>query len=205
MSSSSDLLEENYYPIQLNFKIATLHNDFTATDALGNVRAYCKQKLFKFKEHVQIFGDMDQRDLKFEIRADKWLDFNTSYAFTDDRGTALGRVVRKGWRSIWKAHYQIFDEQGQQDFDIREKNAWVKVADGLLSEIPVLGIFTGYLFNPSYSITRPDGTLVCHFVKEPSFFGRKFTLHKESHFEKGEEDRILLAMMMMVLLERRRG
>ncbi len=200
-----DLLEENYYPLHLRFNIATLHNDFTATDSLGNVRAYAKQKLFKFKEHVQIFGDISQHELKFEIRANKWLDFNTSYSFTDANGKNLGRVVRKGWKSLWKAQYEIYDENDQQDLVIQEKNAWIKVADGVLSEIPLLAIFTGYLFNPSYTLTRPDGTLVCTFKKDPSFFGRKFSLHKESEFEKGEEDRILLSMMMMVLLERRRG
>lgn len=201
----TDLLEQNYYPLHFQFKIATLHNDFTATDSLGNVRAYTKQKLFKLKEHVQVFADTSQAELKFEIRANKWLDFNTSYSFTDAMGKNIGRVVRKGWRSIWKAHYIIFDETDTQDLEIHEKNAWVKVWDSLLSEVPLLGILSGYFFNPAYNITRPDGTLVCTFKKDASFFGRKFTLHQEAAFEKGEEDRILLGLMMMVLLERRRG
>ena len=87
-----------------------MHNDFTATDSIGNVRAYAKQKLFRLKEHVQIFGDTSQAELKYEIRANKWLDFNTSYSFTDAAGNNLGRVVRKGWKSLWKAQYLIFDE-----------------------------------------------------------------------------------------------
>lgn len=202
---STDLLEQHYYPLQFKFKVTTLHNDFTATDSIGNVRAYAKQKLFKLKEHVQVFGDTDQRELKYEIRADQWLDFNASYSFTDAGGRTLGRVVRKGWRSMWKANYLLFDEKDQQDLEIKEKNAWVKVWDSLFSELPLLGLFTGYLFNPSYTLTRPDGTLVATFKKEASFLGRKFTLHKEAEFEKGEEERILLGMMMMVLLERRRG
>ncbi len=202
---AADLLEENYYPLKLQFKIATLHNDFSATDALGNVRAYAKQKLFKFKEHVQIFSDVSQTELKYEIKANKWLDFNTSYTFTNAAEKKLGRIVRKGWRSLWKAHYIIFDENDTQDLEIHEKNAWVKVWDSLLSELPLVGLFSGYFFNPAYTLTRPDGTLVCTFKKEASFWGRKFILHKESAFENGEEDRILLSLMMMVLLERRRG
>ena len=52
---------------------------------------------------------------------------------------------------------------------------------------------------------RPDGTLVATFKKEASFFGRKFHLYQEAAFEQGEEQRIQLGLMMMALLERRRG
>ena len=202
---STDLLQTNYYPLELKFKIGTIHNDFIATDALGNTRAYVKQKLFKFKEHVTVFADESQQEIKFEIKADRWLDFNVSYSFTNAQGLGLGRLVRKGWKSIWKSHYIIFDEQNQTDLVINEKNAWVKVWDSLFSEIPIAGMFTGYLFNPSYLVTRPDGTVVCTLRKQASFFGRKFSLSLDTNFEKGEEDRVLLSVMMMVLLERRKG
>lgn len=202
---ATNLPDQHHYPLHLQFKIATLHNDFTATDALGNTIAYARQKMFKLKEHVQVFSDTGQADLKYEIRANQWLDFNTSYSFIDAAGRNLGRLVRKGWKSLWRASYLLFDENDQQGLFIKEKNAWVKVWDGMLSEVPLLGIFSGYLFNPAYTVTRPDGTLICSFKKDASFWGRKFTLHKEAEFEKGEEDRVLLGLMMMVLLERRRG
>lgn len=205
LNMQTDLLEKDNYPVQFKFRVTTLHNDFTATDSLGNTLAFVKQKLFKLKEHVKVFTDDSQATLKYEIRASKWLDFNASYAFTDAEGNNMGRVVRKGWRSLWKASYLIYDQNDQQDLIIQEKNAWVKVWDGLLSEIPLVGIFSGYFFNPTYVLTRPAGTLVCSFKKESSFFGRNFSLHKEAPFEPGEEDRIMLGLMMMVLLERRRG
>jgi uncharacterized protein YxjI len=200
-----DLLQQNYYPIKISFKIGTIYNDFTAFDSVGNTLGNCKQKLFKFKEHVQIFEDTSQQAIKYEIRADKWLDFNTTYRFTDKNGNDLGRLVRKGWRSLWKAEYFLYDENDNQDAVIREKNAWTKVFDGLLSEIPILGLFSGYVFNPSYTVKRPDGTLIATIKKLPSFFGRNFTIENDASFEHGEEDRVLLGTMMLLLLERRRG
>jgi hypothetical protein len=79
------------------------------------------------------------------------------------------------------------------------------VLDSLLIEVPIIGFFTGLIANPKYKICRPGGTIVCLLKKTPSMWGRKFTLSNEVAFEHGEEDRILLGVMMMVLLERRRG
>ncbi len=193
------------YPLDLKFNIATLANDFTATDAEGLTIAYVKQKMFKLKEKVVVFSDKTQTEEKYHINANKWLDFNTSYNFTDKDGKELGRVARKGWKSLWKAKYELYDENDKQDLIIKEDNAWVKVFDTLLGEIPVLGIFTGYLFNPKYSITRPDGTVVARLSKKSSFFGRNFSIEKLKDFEEGEELRVFLGSMMMLLLERRRG
>ncbi len=202
---NSNYLDNVFYPYDFSFKIGTIHNDFIAKDATGITKAFVKQKLFKFKEHVEVFSDETRSEILFDIRANKWLDFNTTYSFTNASGENVGRLARKGWRSIWKASYELYDERDQQDLVINEKNAWVKVMDAVLSEIPVLGIFTGYLFNPSYTVKRPDGTLVATFTKQPSFFGRKFKLTQDAAFEAGEEQRIQLGLMMMALLERRRG
>lgn len=198
-------LDNVFYPYDFKFRIGTIHNDFTATDATGQTKAFVKQKLFKFKEHVEVFSDESREHLLYNIRANKWLDFNTSYSFTTWDGDNVGRVARKGWRSLWKASYELYDENDQQDLIIHEKNAWVKVIDGLLSEIPIAGIFTGYFFNPTYMVKRPHGTLVATFSKQRSFFGRKFKLIQEAPFENGEEQRVQLGLMMLALLERRRG
>lgn len=199
------MLENELYPYTFKFNIATFHNDFVMKDITGQTKAYVKQKLFKLKEHVRVFTDETESQIAYEIKADKWLDFNTSYSFLKQDGSSIGRLARKGWKSLWKAQYELYDENDHQDLIIQEKNAWVKVADGLLSEIPILGLLTGYLFNPSYTVKRPDGTLVCMFKKMPSLMGRTFQLTKEAEFESGEEDRIKLGLMMMSLLERRRG
>ena len=200
-----DQLDNVFYPYKFNFRIGTIHNDFIAKDATGATKAFVKQKLFKFKEHVEVFSDESRSEKLYDIRADKWLDFNTTYSFSTKEGESVGRLARKGWRSIWKASYEIYDKNDHQDLIIQEKNAWVKVMDAILTEIPVLGIFCGYFFNPSYIVKRMDGTLVATFSKSASFLGRKFTLVQDATFLQGEEQRIHLGLMMMALLERRRG
>ena len=193
------------FPLQLTFKVTTLSNDFVATDANGNTVAYVRQKMLRLLEEVQVFSNENRSELNYTIRANRWLDFNSTYTFTNRMGYEVGRIVRKGWASLWKAHYEIFDEKQQSDLIIREENPWAKMFDSMLGEIPLLGILSGYLFHPSYIVTRPNGTEVVRLTKQPSFWGRKFTVDKLSSFEAGEEERIVLGLMMMILLERQRG
>lgn len=193
------------FPLKLTFKIGTISNDFVAQDASGNTVAYVRQKMLRLLDEIEVFADESRSDLRYTIRANKWLDFSATYTFTDRFGREIGRVSREGWASLWKSHYEIYDENQNRDFTIREENPWAKVLDGMLGEIPVLGMLTGYLFHPSYIVFRPDGTQIARLKKEPSFFGRYFTIDKLSEFETGEESRVLLSLMMMILLERQRG
>ncbi|RYD74827.1 MAG: hypothetical protein EOP53_17550 [Sphingobacteriales bacterium] len=194
-----------HYPLNFTFKISTFSNDFIITDAGGNTLYFVRQKMFKFIEEVNVYSDETKNQQLYTINANKWIDFSAAYTFTNQLGNIIGSVARKGWASLWKAHYEVLDTSKHNDFIIREENAWVKVGDALLSEIPVLGIFTGYLFNPSYIVTNQNGDIIMRLKKEPSFFGRKFSLTKLGFVEEQQEERIILSLMMMILLERRRG
>lgn len=193
------------FPLDLTFKISTLSNDFVTQDANGITVAYVRQKMLKLIDEIQVYTDESRSELIYTIKANQWLDFSASYAFTDAKGKDIGRVARKGWASLWKANYDIFDELQIKQLFVREENPWAKVFDTLLSEIPFLNLLTGYFFHPSYAVSRPDNTKIARLRKVQSFFGRRFVIEKLAEFEKGEEERILLGLMMMILLERRRG
>ncbi|CDT17213.1 MULTISPECIES: hypothetical protein [Sphingobacterium] len=194
------------YPLSFLFKISTFHNDFTIKDSEDRTLFYVRQKLFKLKEEIMIFSDESRSEQQYSIKADRWLDFNANYTFTDHKTTEIiGKVGRKGMRSIWKANYNAFDRDGVEDYKIQEDNGWVKVGDSFLGEIPILNILTGYLFNPSYTMYDKEGNKVLQLQKKPSFFGRKFTLDKLAEVDPKDETRLILCFMMMILLERERG
>ncbi len=108
-------------------------------------------------------------------------------------------------KSLWKAHYDILDAANNASFTIREENPWTKVFDALLGEVPVVGMFTGYMFHPAYLVSRADGTIVLRLEKLPAFLEGKFKIDKQAEMSADEETRALLSLMMMILLERRRG
>jgi uncharacterized protein YxjI len=193
------------YPLFLKFKLTTLSSDFTITDSNENSLAYVRQKMFKLKEDVVVFNNESKSQENFRIRANQWIDFNASYAITDSFGKNLGKIARKGMRSIWKATYNIFDENDTQKYKVQEENAWVKVLDGMVGEIPIIGMFTGYFLNPSYIVHDNNGKEIYRLKKMPSFFGRKFQLDQINDIPDHEETLVVLSLMMMVLLERAKG
>ena len=193
------------FPIELSFKILALASQIYIRDADGNLFGYVKQKMFKLKEDINIFTDENQSQQRFNIKADRVIDFSARYNFTDEQGQPNGSIKRQGMRSIWKANYDVFDAAGNQIFKINEENGWVKVADSLVGEIPIVGMFTGYVFNPSYIVSRSNGTAVARLQKQPAFFESKFQLSKLGELNSDEENKVLLGVLMMILLERRRG
>lgn len=174
------------------------------SDSEGKLVYYVKQKLFKLKESVVVYSDENQNKELYKINADRIIDFSASYFFTNAKGDRLGSVRRSGMKSIWKAHYTILDKSDSAIMTIREENPWIKVADALLGEIPILGILMGYLFHPSYIVTLDDGKKIFRLKKRPSFFERSFLIEKISDYNSNEEI-LLLGLMMLILLERSRG
>jgi uncharacterized protein YxjI len=193
------------FPLSFTFNIGTLANDFVCKDAEGQTVAYVRQKLFRLVDEVIVYTDESRSQEIYRINADRWIDFSANYTFTNPMGEELGRIARRGWISIWRANYELYDEDRKQDLLISEENPWIKVADNLLGEIPILSLFTGYILHPSYILKRPDGTEVARLIKEASFWGRKFRVEQLSGFDPGEQERIVLGLMMMILMERQRG
>ncbi len=193
------------YPIELSFKILALASQIYIRDANGALIGYVKQKMFKLKEDIGVFADENKTQLLFNIKADRIIDFSASYRFTDAAGNVLGSIKRKGMRSILKAHYLIFDANDRQVMEIREENAWIKVIDSFVGEIPIIGIFSGYVFNPAYLVSRMNQETILRLKKEPAFLESKFKLEPQAKIESDDETLVLLGVLTMTLLERSRG
>ena len=199
-------LEGIQYPLTLSFKVFALASQATVTDATGRTILYTKQKMFNFREHVEIWTDKSQGTRLAEIKANKVIDWSARYFSTDADGGAIGSIGRRGWRSMWKAHYETFNPgDNNADFSIHEENAWIKVADSLLSEIPLVGMFSGYFLHPSYLATRASGSPAMRMTKQPAFWEGRFKIEKLGPMTPREELNLFLSFMMLVLLERRRG
>lgn len=193
------------FPIDLTFKILALASQIYIRDANGNMLGYVKQKLLKLKEDINVFSDDKQSNVLFNIKADRVIDFSAKYNFSDSQGNRIGSIKRKGMRSIFKANYEIRDAADNHVMNINEENGWIKVIDSLVGELPIVGMFTGYFFNPAYILSRVDGTAIARLQKQPAFLEGKFQITSQGQMNGDEETRALLSFLTMTLLERARG
>jgi uncharacterized protein YxjI len=195
------------YPLQISFKLLALAPRMFVRDATGKDVFFVSQKVLALKEDVRIYQDESKSRQLFQIKADRIIDFSAQYHISNaETNQAVGSVKHKGMRSIWKATYLIFNPAGEQVYQIQEDNPWAKVGDALFSELPILGLFSGYLFHPTYSAKDMSGNPLMRLDKKPSFFERSYEVHKLSDkLDNTSEELILMSYMMMIQLERSRG
>lgn len=193
------------YPLQMHFKIMALAPQIKVTDAVGETVCYVKQKMFKLKEAVNVFQDESQQAKLCEIKADRIIDFSANYHFFDNNGESFGGLRRKGMRSIWKAHYHLLNEGDTQLGTINEENPMSKVADSFFGEIPLVGMFSGYLFHPKYLLSNMSGQPQMRLEKQPAMWEGKYKIDKLAEVDPVDELRSLMGFLMMTLLERQRG
>lgn len=193
------------YPLTLTFKLLAFAPQIYVRDASGNLVGYVKQKLFRLKEAVTVFADEAQTTPVATIAADRVLDISAEYHFKDRAGRSLGHIKRHGLRSLWRAHYDIFDEQRQLRFSVHEEKPLVKVLDGIMEGIPIIGSFSGYFFHPSYLMTDAAGAPVMRMTKQAAFFEGRYRVDSLASLPPDDETRATLGWLMLTLMERERG
>jgi uncharacterized protein YxjI len=194
------------FPLDLRFKTLALAPQISVTDAQGRLLYYVRQKAFKLRESITVFADAEQTRALYRVEADRVIDFGARYTIEDaDTGATLGAVRRRGLRSIWRAHYEV-ERGGATVFEAREENPWIKVADGLLGELPVVGLLSGYLLHPAYRLTAAGGAPALRMKKAAALFEGRYTIERAAPAAAEADERLaVLGLLMLVLLERSRG
>ncbi len=193
------------YPLTLTFKIAALAPQISVTDASGREILYVRQKLLKLRDKIKVYSDSSQSQELYEINAGSILDFSALFTFTDSQGRVVGSVQRQGMRSLWRATYEIQGPGGNL-YTIVEEQPWLRVIDHYVEDIPIVGMFTSMIFSPTYGLQRAaTGQTDLRITKQRRMWSRTFTVENlAGPLPETEEVATILAIMIMVLHERRR-
>ena len=195
------------YPVTLTFKLVALAPQIFVRDASGNEILYVRQKLLKLKEKIHVFSDSSQSRELYQINADRVLDISARYTITGSQGEVVGNIQRRGMKSFWKASYEVSASTGAR-YEIEEENPWAKVLDGLIGEIPVIGLLTGLFLHPKYRVQEiATQRTVLRITKHRALLESRFEINQEpgAVLDAPSETAALLGILLMTLLERERG
>jgi hypothetical protein len=196
------------YPLKLTFKIMSFSPQVSVQDAGGKEEFFVHQKALKLKEDVSVYADSSKNRELYRIQADRMMGVSIRYNFTDSiSGAAFGAIRRDGMRSIFKAAYSIFAEGDQPTHHLKEDNSWVRALHLLFRDITIIGMFAGYLFNPTFTLYQSGSeTPVMHLKKLPALMYHAYEITKLSEpANEAEETRLLLGLMQMTLVEHTRS
>ncbi|MGE3165244.1 MAG: hypothetical protein AB7O52_10090 [Planctomycetota bacterium] len=109
---------------------------FHVFDPAGNLLLTSRQKAFRLKEDIRVFGDADLQDERMLIRARQIVDFSAAYDVVDaPSGVKIGALRRKGWRSIMRDSWEFLDEDDRPVAQLTEDSLFKAMLRRFLSNL----------------------------------------------------------------------
>jgi len=151
-----------------------LGSTFRLFDTAGNLQFYIKQKAFKLKEEINVFGDEQQSDKRMVIKARSISDFSGGYDIIDAAtGETIGAGQRQGLKSMFKDEWDILDADGASCGKVVEQGGMFAVLRRMIKlfqwipqkyQVSYMGEPVGMIkqrFNPfqlAYDVQFDEGT-----------------------------------------------
>ena len=173
---------------------------FYLLDEEGDVIGYCSQKAFKLKEDIRVYTDDSMTDELLVIKARNIIDFGATYDVTDpaDDDRSVGSYRRKGWTSLVRDEWLIFDAEGNEAGKIQEDSAGLAIVRRLIGGVALL-------FAPQAYSVEIDDEKVAEMVTSRNPFIYKLNVTLESDAD-GADPRLLLAgAILLAAIEGRQG
>ena len=121
---------------------------FHIYDTLGNVAFYSKQKAFKLKEDIRVYGDTQMTSELLLIKARGVIDLGMTYDVIDSTtGTTVGALKRKGLKSIIRDEWLILDTNDNEIGLIQEGSGALALLRRFIKIVSFISpqVFNGYL------------------------------------------------------------
>jgi hypothetical protein len=121
---------------------------FHIYDKHGNLAFYSKQKAFKLKEDIRVYGDKEMTSELLVIKARGVIDLGMTYDVIDSTtGTAVGALKRKGLKSIIRDEWLILDTNDNEIGLIQEESGALALLRRFIKLVSFISpqVFNGYI------------------------------------------------------------
>lgn len=146
---SSPVYHQNQYLIRRKV-LKIFGAAFHIYDMAGNLAFYSKQKAFKLKEDIRIYGDQAMTSELLCIRARGVIDLGMTYDVIDSTTQqVVGSLKRKGLKSLFRDSWVILDVNDQEIGTMQEESGALallrRFIGGALVQIVAPQQFNGYI------------------------------------------------------------
>jgi len=98
----------------LKRQVLALTGKFRFYNPQGELVLFCEQKMFRLREDFRLYSDEQKSQEVLMIKARQILDFAAAYDVIDSlSGAKIGALRRRGFASIVRDRWEIFDPQDQ--------------------------------------------------------------------------------------------
>ena len=146
---SNSVYHQNQYVIRRKV-LKIFGAAFHIYDMQGNLAFYSKQKAFKLKEDIRVYGDQAMTSELLCIKARGVLDFGMTYDVIDSTTQqVVGSLRRKALKSILRDSWTILDVNDQEVGTIQEESGALAILrrfiGGFLVQVMAPQKFNGYI------------------------------------------------------------
>ena len=174
-----------------------LGNSFHVFDERGEIVGYCNQKRLRLREDIRFYTDDRKTEELLTLKARSILDFGTTYDITLPTGEQVGSLRRRGFKSLVRDEWLVFDERGTQIATIQEKGSFASVLRRLNDAVALLSPQTYELRRHGPAEKPAAGALVATFRRHfnPIIYRLGVTVHAD---DEQLDDLVLLAIGCLI-------
>jgi uncharacterized protein YxjI len=164
---------------------------FHVYDPAGNVVLYSKLKAFKLREDIRLYTGEDMATEVLSIRARQIIDFSAAYDVIDSAsGQPLGSLKRKGFKSLVRDEWMIFDPGERQIGLLQEDSTALALVRRFVD--------AASLFLPQKHHVEMGGQTVCRLQQNFNPFVFKMTVDFSHDPSRRLDRRLGLAIASLV-------
>ncbi len=105
----------------LRRQVLALTGRFRVYGPRGDLVLFSEQRMFRLKEDIRLYRDESKTAELLRIQARQILDFSAAYDVVDTTsGIAVGALRRRGWQSLVRDAWEVYDAGGQPIGTLRE-------------------------------------------------------------------------------------
>ena len=170
--------------------VFTIGGAFRIMTPEGKLVFYSRQKLFKLREDIRVYADIEKTKEVLCIQARQILDFSAAYDVVDsETKEKVGALRRKGFHSIMRDKWEILDKSDNYLGKIEE--------DSLFKAI--IRRFFFNLLPQTYTLTSKTGKPLGAIRQIFNLFIHKFSIDFSQDKEKALDRRLGLAGVILLL------